>query len=477
MNNSAQDLAKLFQPETLAYLLQLHPAAFNIVLCDAGKKGEFDLLEMALPVVGRNHLNVNGNMLVGELVYTDANQEQHALLNETMASSFIRGLAHRPFTVREDCYVDALVEKLSITIPTSELKKFYALSGIDPGDDVDDRLSNERGFVLVNALSMRAAPELVTALIDNDANFLTLMPSLIIVDERRCEASGLSMAILCNDGVAFDHMLGKLTGKNHSPSVTFKALMEDSSLLFDQRHYPSQVKTVFEVIGTFCNSDTVDQFLVALNKNKLLTTNAIDAILGSHMLATRSSVFNFNDNDQCLLGTKRWDNRVVEYLLSYRDPAAPFTSKLLEIALRTACHPVLQRASSQNTFNTIMLEINDIFKSTTTILLISNKSPPDRIARCLEIMKANNLLDIDQFAKNGLAPLLVAAKTGNMPLLSALVDAGADTKLKDDRGWTAMSHLTGAERKDQFKQMIASKKAKEIMMNVLIEGAKLRQGL
>ena len=55
-----------------------------------------------------------------------------------------------------------------------------------------------------------------------------------------------------------------------------------------------------------------------------------------------------------------------------------------------------------------------------------------------ELLRTN--ADVNMHEPNGLTPLMVAAQRGHMHIVKLLLDAGANPRLTDNRGYTAQAH-------------------------------------
>ena len=55
--------------------------------------------------------------------------------------------------------------------------------------------------------------------------------------------------------------------------------------------------------------------------------------------------------------------------------------------------------------------------------------------------------------KPGATPLMIAAQEGNLPLVNRLLDAGADWRLRDSKGKTAVDLATGAGHTQILKRL------------------------
>jgi ankyrin repeat protein len=86
-------------------------------------------------------------------------------------------------------------------------------------------------------------------------------------------------------------------------------------------------------------------------------------------------------------------------------------------------------------------------------------SPLMFAARCgdaatIEVLLAQPEVDVDEQDPDGCSPIMAAAKVGNVEAFRALVFAGANVKLSNKRGETAMGLAQQSKKRDLFEQVM-----------------------
>jgi ankyrin repeat protein len=75
-------------------------------------------------------------------------------------------------------------------------------------------------------------------------------------------------------------------------------------------------------------------------------------------------------------------------------------------------------------------------------------------ATAMEVLLAQSDVDVDEQDLDGCSPIMAAAKTGNVEAFRALVFAGANVKLSNKRGETAIGLAQQSKKRDLFEQVM-----------------------